>query len=123
MLQKIFDKIKEYNRIIIHRHIRPDGDCIGSQFGLKYIIQATYPEKEVYAVGHDVPEYLSYIGQGDQVSNDLYEGALVIVVDTATTGRIFDERYKNGAYLIKIDHHDDSEDYGDIIWVDVSPSN
>ncbi|HHU81206.1 MAG TPA: bifunctional oligoribonuclease/PAP phosphatase NrnA [Acholeplasmataceae bacterium] len=119
MLQKIFDKIKEYNRIIIHRHIRPDGDCIGSQFGLKYIIQATYPEKEVYAVGHDVPEYLSYIGQGDQVSNDLYEGALVIVVDTATTGRIFDERYKNGDYLIKIDHHDDSEDYGDIIWVDV----
>ena len=33
--------------------------------------------------------------------------------------RIFDERYKNGDYLIKIDHHDDSEDYGDIIWVDV----
>lgn len=119
MLNKILEKIKEYNRIIIHRHIRPDGDCIGSQFGLKYLIKASFPEKEVYAVGQDVPDYVQYVGEGDVVSNEMYEGALVIVVDTATSGRIYDERYKNGAFLIKIDHHDDSEDYGDLIWVDV----
>lgn len=118
MMQQILDKIKEYNRIIIHRHIRPDGDCIGAQFGLKEIIKASFPEKEVYAIGDDIPDYLSYVGSFDTVSNELYEGSLVIVVDTATSARIYDERYKTGAFLIKIDHHDDAEDFGDIIWVD-----
>jgi phosphoesterase RecJ-like protein len=118
MMQQILDKIKEYNRIIIHRHIRPDGDCIGAQFGLKEIIRASFPEKEVYAIGDDIPEYLAYVGSFDNAANDLYEGALVIVVDTSTSARIYDERYKNGAFLIKIDHHDDAEDFGDIIWVD-----
>ena len=61
MFKKILEKIKEYNRIIIHHHIRPDGDCIGSQMGMKHLIKATYPEKEVYAVGGDVPPYLEYI--------------------------------------------------------------
>ena len=30
---KILNKIKEYNRIIICRHIRPDGDAAGSTLG------------------------------------------------------------------------------------------
>ena len=49
MFVEILNKIKEYNRIIIHRHIRPDGDCMGSQMGLKYLLKNTFPEKEIYA--------------------------------------------------------------------------
>ena len=30
---EILEKIKQYDTIIIHRHILPDGDCIGSQSG------------------------------------------------------------------------------------------
>ena len=44
-MDHILNKIKEYNRIIIFGHERPDGDCIGSQYGLYYIIKETYPEK------------------------------------------------------------------------------
>ena len=118
MFKKILEKIKEYNRIIIHHHIRPDGDCIGSQMGLKHLIKATYPEKEVYAVGGDIPPYLTYIARHDEVSDELYKDALVIVVDTSKKDRIYDERYNTGAYLIKIDHHDDSEEFGDLAYVD-----
>ena len=32
MFLQILDKIKEFDTIIIHRHVRPDGDCIGSQW-------------------------------------------------------------------------------------------
>ena len=39
----ILDKIKEYNTIIIHRHIRPDGDAIGTSQGLKALLKNTYP--------------------------------------------------------------------------------
>ena len=35
-MKYILKKIKEYNKIIIHTHIRPDGDALGSQFGLMY---------------------------------------------------------------------------------------
>ena len=57
----ILNKIKEYDTIIIHRHVRPDGDCIGSQMGLKEIIKQNFKDKKVYAVGDDIPEYLSTI--------------------------------------------------------------
>lgn len=110
----IIEKIKEYNRIIIHHHIRPDGDCIGSQMGLKYILQETFPKKEIYAVGGDVPPYLEYVADHDTISDELYKGALVICVDTGKADRVFDKRYATGDFLIKIDHHDDSDDYGNI---------
>ena len=37
-MKKIREYIEKYNRIIIHGHIRPDGDCIGSQYGLMNLI-------------------------------------------------------------------------------------
>ena len=42
-MEHILQKIKEYNRIIIHGHYRPDGDCIGSQYGLALIIKESFP--------------------------------------------------------------------------------
>ena len=37
MIKKIYKKIKEYDKIIIFGHKRPDGDCYGAQFGLKIL--------------------------------------------------------------------------------------
>ena len=36
-LSQILEQIKKYNKIIIHRHQRPDPDAIGSQVGLAEI--------------------------------------------------------------------------------------
>ncbi len=118
MFDKILEQIKKYDTIIIHRHIRPDGDCIGSQFALKKYIEFNFPNKHVYAVGDKVPEYLSMCGSSDEISDDIYNEALVIVVDTAVMARICDGRYNSGKFLIKIDHHDDSPEYGDLMYVD-----
>ena len=118
MLENILEKIKEFDTIIIHRHKRPDGDCIGSQFGLKYFILDNFPNKKVFAVGDEIPKYLSFVGSNDEVSDELYQDALVIVVDTSVKSRICDDRFSQGRFLIKIDHHDDSEPFGDIEYVD-----
>ena len=118
MFIEILNKIKEYNRIIIHRHIRPDGDCMGSQMGLKYLIKNTFPEKEVYAVGEDLPEYLKELGETDIIPDEFYNDSLVIVVDTSVDKRIHDERWKTGKFIIKIDHHDDSPEFGHLSYVD-----
>ncbi len=117
MLTKIYHKIKEYNTIIIHRHVKPDGDALGSQIGLKQAILATFPNKCVKVVG-DISERYSWIGDMDDVSDDLYKEALVIVLDTGADRLISDERYKSGAFLIKMDHHYPQGEYGDLAYVD-----
>lgn len=118
-MKRILNKIKMYDTIIIHGHKRPDGDCYGAQFGLKDIIQQSFPTKKVYVVGQRA-EYVDFVGQMDQIGDEVYEGALSIVVDTAIEDRISDARYIKGKEIIKIDHHIPVQNYGDLIWVDTS---
>lgn len=120
--QEIIDVIKEYQTIMIHRHQSPDPDALGSQGGLADIIRRTYPDKKVYTVGGEVGD-LSYLNTMDNVTNEMYQGALVIVTDTANAPRISGEQYSLGEKLIKIDHHPDDEPYGDISWVEPSASS
>jgi phosphoesterase RecJ-like protein len=115
----ILNKIKEYNTIIIHKHMRPDGDCYGAGFGLKEIIKETYPNKEVYVVG-ETAEYVKFIGDVDEIEDDKFKGALSIVVDTASADRVADQRFTLSDYVIKIDHHIPVQDYGDFQYVDTS---
>lgn len=122
MKRQIIDTIEQYETIIIHRHVRPDPDAYGSQFGLKELIKANYPEKEVYAVGEHDPS-LTFLAMPDDIQDELFNGALVIVTDTANTERIDDQRYANGERLIKIDHHPNDDAYGDLLWVDTNASS
>lgn len=119
---EILAMIKKYERIIIHRHQRPDPDAIGSQCGLAEILRANFPEKEIYQVGGPV-EGLDYLATMDEISDDQYTGALVIVTDTANAPRISDKRYELGAKLIKIDHHPNDDPYGDLLWVNPKASS
>jgi phosphoesterase RecJ-like protein len=119
MLRQILDKIKENNRIIIHMHIRPDGDCYGAGFGLKHIIKESFPDKEVYVVGEKA-EYVDFIGTTDIIEDELFQDALSIVVDTASASRVSDQRFNKAKSVIKIDHHIPVEDYGDLIYVDTT---
>lgn len=119
MYKKFLNKIKEYGTIIIHRHGRPDGDALGSQIGLKEAILATFPYKKVYAVG-DVNPKVSFIGDVDEISDDVYKNALVIVLDSSDTNMINDERYKLGRFIIKVDHHISNANYGDLNIVETS---
>lgn len=119
MYNKIKDAILKYDKIIIHRHSRPDGDALGSQLGLKYALKDNYPNKEVYAVG-DISERLSFIGALDNITDDIYKGALVFVLDTPEEVMISDERYKLGDFIIKIDHHLQRNSFGDLEIVDTT---
>jgi len=117
--QFILNKILSYKKIIIHMHMRPDGDCYGAGFGLKEILKESFPDKEIYVVG-ETAEYVKFLGDVDHIEDDVYEGALSIVVDTATKDRVADQRYSKGEYVIKIDHHLPVDDYGDYQYVDTS---
>lgn len=119
MYKEIIDLIEKYNRIIIHRHSKPDGDALGSQIGLKEIIKANYPQKKVYIVG-DMTNRYSFMGEMDNIPDSFYSDALAIVCDSSEQFLINDERYKNAERIIKIDHHLYREKFGDIDLVDDS---
>ncbi|MGF7535260.1 bifunctional oligoribonuclease/PAP phosphatase NrnA [Bacillus mexicanus] len=121
--QEILNKINEYNNIVIHRHINPDPDALGSQGGLQKIIQSSFPNKKVYVVGEEV-EGLTFLNKMDKQTVDIYKDALVIVCDTADTVRIsYGEMIPEDSFIIKIDHHPDREPYGDLSWVDTKYSS
>ncbi len=115
----VLKKIKEYQRIIIHRHTRPDGDCMGSQLGLKDIIQKSFPEKEVYAVGEETPQFF-HLGRMDHILDDAYENALVFILDVSNVDRISDTRFSKGKERIKIDHHPKRTDVCQLEWIDTT---
>ena len=119
MYLDIFNKIKEFDTIIIHRHSNPDGDALGSQIGLKEAILATFPNKVVKVLG-DMNKRYEFMGVMDDVNDELYKDALVFVLDCGATHLISDNRFNTGKYLIKIDHHLPVEDYGHINLVDTS---
>lgn len=120
MYKEIFNTIKKYNKITIFRHEFADPDALGSQFGLKQLIQDNFSDKEVFAVGQNVKSLNGTIFPTmDEVSDEFIKDSLVIVLDTANVMRIDDKRYKNGRLIIKIDHHPILEQYGDYNYVDV----
>ncbi len=119
IMQIILDKIKEYEKIILFRHIRPDGDAIGSAKGFCEMIRLSFPEKKVYLGSEDASEQLAFLGGEDlPIDEGEYKSSLGIVLDCATSERISSKKYKLCRELIKIDHHIPVESYADIEWVE-----
>ena len=106
MFEKIIALIEKYDKIIIHRHQKPDGDALGSQLGLLGIIRDSYPEKQVYAVGDMTPRY-AFMSERemDEIDDSTYEGALAIILDTSAKELISDSRYTSAAATARLDHH------------------
>ena len=137
-LQVLTEKISEYQTIIIHRHISPDGDAYGAQIGLKCIIEENWKSKKVLLAGKSgqlkgyregIFDRLEYFqDSADKAKEEDYHDALVITVDTSSENIIDGEFWNRGKELIKIDHHPVKEPLGNFAkqentWVeDNSPS-
>ncbi len=121
MFEKILALVKEYNKIIIHRHSRPDGDALGSQVGMKHIILENFPEKTVYIVG-DSNNYFSFMEDAvmDEIPDSEFSGVLCILLDSAAAHLISDDRYSLAEKTARIDHHIYCETFTDIEVVDTS---
>ncbi len=106
MFEPIIQLIKKYSTIIIHRHTNPDGDALGSQIGLKHIIKDSFPEKTVYVVGDASRRYGFMEDSGmDEIGDEVYKGALAIILDTSAKALISDDRYTLAEATARIDHH------------------
>ena len=121
MFENVIQAIRDYDRIIIHRHGRPDGDAIGSQVGLKHLILRNFPGKQVYMVGDD-PGFFGFVegSQMDEIPDSTYEGSLAIILDSGSRNMINDDRYTLAEKTVRIDHHIFCEKIADIEVIDTS---
>lgn len=123
-MRPIWDKIQAYDCILLFRHARPDGDCLGASKGLRQMLQLTFPEKQIYLVESDESAYLSFLPPDDSpVADAVYAQGLGIVLDTADAQRISNPKYALCRELVKIDHHPDRDAYAALAWVEEACSS
>ncbi len=111
MYNELISKIKEYDTIVIARHVGVDPDALCSQLALRDSILLTYPEKNVKAIGTGSQKFLSF-GKLDKV--ETYKDALLIVCDTPDKKRVDSVNFEEFNYSIKIDHHPFVEKFCDL---------
>lgn len=117
LIKKIAKKIKQYDTIVIARHIGPDPDAICSQIALRDSIRLTYETKKVYAVGVGVSKFKKY-GTLDKIDNKSLKNALLITLDVPNFYRVDGIEDLTPKEILKIDHHPWEEDFGGLEWVD-----
>ncbi len=122
LYKKIIKIIKEYDEIVIARHISPDPDAIASQLAFRDSIRLTFPEKKVYAVGVGVSKF-KYLGSLDKVDVSELENPLLVVLDVPNFVRIDGIEDLKYQAILKIDHHPAEDIIGDVDWTDDSMSS
>ncbi len=120
IIDRILDAIRASKNICIVGHIRPDGDCIGSQLGLALALRNE--GKRVTIWNEDaVPQKLKFLDPEGlfQKPRPGRKFDCVIATDCASYERLgtvaacVNER----DLLINIDHHESNTRYGDFNWV------
>jgi len=120
IIDRILEAIRAAQTICVVGHIRPDGDCIGSQLGLTLALRAE--GKKVLCWNEDpMPQkyrFLDRDGNFQEPKRGL-KFDCVIATDCAS----FERLGKAGPFiarrkpLINIDHHASNTYYGDLNWV------
>jgi len=93
VMNRIYDRIAASPCVMLFRHIRVDGDCVGATKGLKEIIRLTWPEKQVYIIDDERSEALAFMGPDDApVAGEAYADALGIVIEEGNKERISNQK-------------------------------
>ena len=121
MFEAVLEEIRKADTIIIHRHKAPDGDAIGSQVGLMHLLLDNFPHKKIRIVGEPASRFSFIACKGmDLVSDSEYENALAIILDSADTALISDDRYRLAKRTVRLDHHIFSSQIADVEVIDTS---
>jgi phosphoesterase RecJ-like protein len=120
ILDRILAAIREAKTICVVGHMRPDGDCIGSQLGLTLALRAE--GKQAVCWNQDsIPQKYRFLDPGKDFAQPKSgaEFDVVIATDCASYERLgaVTDFIKQRKLLINIDHHESNTRYGDVNWI------
>lgn len=126
IIDRIVDAIREHQTFCIVGHMRPDGDCVGSQLGLTLALQGE--GKNVWCWNQDtIPQKYRFLDPDKTIQTPKagQKFDCVIATDAASFERLgsVGGHIRNRKFFINIDHHESNTRYADINWVsDREPS-
>lgn len=120
IIDRILEVIREHQTFCIAGHMRPDGDCIGSQLGLALALRAE--GKKVTVWNHDaIPQKYKFLPGTDEFEKPRRGEKFdcVIATDCASFERLgkVGECIGERKVFINIDHHVSNTRYADVNWV------
>lgn len=120
LLPSIITALTEASSVCVVGHVRPDGDCIGSQLGLGLALRNA--GKSVTVWNEDgIPRKLAFLDPGEVLTRPSPGHAFdcVVATDCASFERlgVVGEAVGDRKLLINIDHHASNTRYGDLNWV------
>ena len=120
IIDRILDTLRESQSVCVVGHMRPDGDCVGSQLALTLALQGE-GKKAVCWNEDPVPEKYRFLDTAKlfQRPRAGQEFDCVVATDAATYDRLGAVKDCIGARkaLVNIDHHESNTRYGDLNWV------
>jgi phosphoesterase RecJ-like protein len=120
IIDRIIEGVRECHTFCVVGHVRPDGDCIGSQLGLSLALKNE--GRKVWCWNEDVaPQKYRFLDLDHTMQRPKPGMSFdcVITTDAASFERLgkagpcINER----RLLINIDHHESNTRYGDLNWV------
>ena len=120
IIDRIIEALRENHSFCVVGHIRPDGDCVGSQLGLTLALRAE-GKKVTCWNEYRIPEKYEFLDQ-DGIIQKPKKGMkfdCVVATDAATFDRLgsVGRRIANRKLFINIDHHESNSRYADLNWV------
>ena len=120
VIDRILEVIREHETFCIVGHVRPDGDCIGSQLGLALALRNEGKKVTVWNQDSIPLKYKFLVGDGlieKPKRGEKFD--CVIATDSASFERLgkVGECIGDRKVLINIDHHQSNPRYGDVNWV------
>ncbi len=120
IIDRILEGIANSRTICVVGHMRPDGDCVGSQLGLARALRAE--GKKVTCWNEDkIPQKYEFLDTESWIQRPVpgQEFDCVIATDAASFERLgtVGACVQNRKLLINIDHHESNTRYGDLNWV------
>jgi phosphoesterase RecJ-like protein len=120
IIDRVLEAIRAGETFCVVGHIRPDGDCIGSQLGLTYALQNE--GKKVWCWNQDpMPQKLAFLDPKKilQPPAPGHSFDCVIATDSASLERLgsVGECIKERKLFINIDHHKSNTRFADINWI------
>ena len=99
--------VERANSIAIAGHIRPDGDCVGSNMALYGYIRSVYPDKTVVVYLEEIPHSFDYLRREDAYVQKETEYDLFVSLDCGDLERLGEAAFifKQAKSTINIDHH------------------
>lgn len=120
IIDRIIEIIREHQTFCIVGHMRPDGDCIGSQLSLALALKAE--GKHVTVWNQDaIPQKYKFLNTSDLFEKPKRGEAFdcVIATDCASFERLgkVGECIGERKIFINIDHHVSNTRYADVNWI------